>query len=1056
MASNNWQVDASGSWGTKSDWSGGVPLITDDVTIAVAGITVSIGSGVGAKAHTLLTTNSSLLLDGGKLETIQSATFDGAFSETSGVYTAAGQGAVFNQSFSLTGGSIDLVSGAAQINDGGTLSGTLSGAGGLDINAGNVYAFTGFACTTASIVIGANGGKLGLETNLKYTNDLTVLQNGVLDLFGHTLTLTGTSLLEGTIGFGVLSDYGTITLGATNVITTLDDGLGVSVIGSMLQEGNVALGATDSGAKIIVDSTGHYDINGNWNISDPSSVGSITNDGVFAKSFGGSSAIIAPSFSTVDQLQVAIGSLVLDGLVNSLSGTVSGAGTLGIGSPGSQFGETTLGSKLVLDVATVSQQNGIVVLNNALTYAGTWDQSGLAVLNLNGSAAKLTLTGHADFDGGTVTSYGGTLLLDSTVHAGNVTFGGPTTIDINAAFDQTNTITLGLSSNPTANIAAGATWLIEGDSSIVGSFGLIDNSGTFFDPNGSADSLVQPGVESTGDIKVNNSTLTLAGGNLLGGTLSGTGLLELAGGTTLESGLVATVAALTVVGSETYLAGNVTYSGNFGETGGNTVVDLGGHTLSLTGTAATTSLDLGLLTDGGTLSAAGHVVLGSFNIGGDASLVITGTGEQTGNLSLGPNSGPGTLDIAAGGSYVLDDDFNITGNTVDGSLVVAGTLSANGTGESLIEAQINETGLLQINDTLFELGDGGAFAGTVSGGGTLSLNDFGSNPTFDVLGTAKLTVAALDVGSNANLQLLGNLAYAGLFTELPGGTISLGADTLTLSGTAALQGIVNGTGGSGTGTLLATGVATLNNLNLEQTALLSVGGSTAQIGALTDNGEVVVQSAGTYTLDASGSIAGTGGLSVLGHLVANGDGTEIVAVATTVGGTLAVDLGSLTFSATVTDSGSIADNGASLTLAGAVVDNGVITANLGTVTVASAVSGGGGFVIGAGASLLDLSKGSAITASNTISFTAGGGLLEINDIASFGAHLANFSAGDSIELSGFNLSTLTHGWNAADTQLTVSDSSGDTLVLSFTTAQTPASITVGTSTTDSFVHITHI
>jgi hypothetical protein len=1115
MASKNWQVDASGSWSTGADWSGGVaPTNQDDATIAVAGITVSIGSGVAAVAHSLSTTYSVLDIKGGTLLTVQLAEFNGGFRESAGTFTAAGTGAIFNDGIDFTGGTIDVASGAAQINDGGTLAGTLIGSGGLDVNAGNVYIDSGFSCSLASIVVGASGGKLGLETNFSVANNLTVLQNGVLDLFGHTLTLSGASLLEGTVSLGSLAVTGTVTLGNPDAFTTLDDGLVVEVEGKMVQDGNVALGAPDAGAKINVGKTGQFDINGNWTITDPSSVGSIVNGGVLAKSFGGKSAIIDPSFSTTGKLEIEIGSLILNGLVNSLSGTISGAGTLGIGTLGDADSQTTLGTKLALDVGAVTQASGVLVLNSALSYAGIWGEVG-GVLNLNGSAAVLTLTGAADFDGGTVTSYGGTLLLDGAAQAGNVTFGGPTVLDINSTFDQTNTITFGLYSNPVANIADGAKWVVEGDSDIIGYFGQINiaDTGSFIDPNGSGDAIIQPEIDSNGIITVDNSTLTLAGTNDLAGTLSGTGLLELEGPTILAATSV-TVATLTVLNGDTELGGNLTYAGNFNEAGNDAVLDLDGATLSLSGTLSNASLDAGLLTDGGTLSVAGHVAIGNYSIGGGAELLITGSAEQTGTLNLSPGAGAGTLVIAQGATYVLDDDLAVTASAGFGTITIAGTEDVDGTGITIVQSAIDElaTGALVLNDTALQLYAGGAFAGKVSGVGTLALTGSAADTIYDLVSGVSLTASAIEVAGNANLDLLANISYAGLFTETAGGLVTLGTQTLTLSGTSVIGGTLAGPGGSSAGTLSATGTATIDAATVEQTAVLSITGTAAQYGAVTDNGLLLVAAAGKATINANSSISGTGAVSVAGGLFFKGDGTESVSTSVSVAGSLVVDSGTVAFSGPVAVAGSLTqetgtvslsgslgvtggltvdagtfsstgsvsvggsltiDSGTasmsgpvsvagkltldsgSLSLSGGVVDTGTIAANLGTLSVLSAVTGSGSFSVGGGGLL---HFGQAVAATDAVGFASGGGTLELTDLTNDGflAHIAGFSSGDLIDISGFDLASgITDTWNSADTVLSISDKDGASGTLTFSSAQNTLSITVGTSTATGFVTVTH-
>ncbi len=1004
MAQDVWTSNSGGSWGDSGDWSNGAPPEnTDDVVIDVAGITVTIGTGVAAAAETLEVTNSTLDIDGGTLFTVQSATFKGAFDMSAGTYTLTGFGASFYDPVNFSGGTIDALSGAVQLLDGGVLSGTLAGAGALDVVSGDTYVDAGFSATISSIVVGANSGELGFNTNFSYAKNFTVLQNGVVDLFGHTLTLSGPAMLEGVVSNGKLVDSATMTLGTPLFTTTLDNGLVLDVTGTVIQDGNVAMGANDSGAQIDVTKSGKYFLNSNWSLTNPGTVATISDAGLFEKEAGGKTSVVTASFTSTNTgtVDVQVGTMLLNGLVNSLSGTISGAGTLAVSG-----GQTTLSNKVTLGVSTFAQQGGLLVLNNALTYGGTWNLTG-GVLDLEKSAAKLTLNGLVNLDGGTLTSFGGTLAIDGTANFANVVIGGPTTLLINGTVDQTAAIGFGFSSNPTADIAAGANWVLEGDSAILGSFGLINNAGTFSDPNGSGDALVQCEFVNSGTLTVNNSTLTLAGINALGGKLTGTGLLDLAGNTQLESNVAITVAALAVDNAVTSLSGNLSYANMFSESGNNGILSLNGNTFTLTGL---TSLDGGVLTGGGTLVAAGATVVGNYAVGGATTLFISGTSEQSGNLNLDPTQGPGALVIAAAGSYTLDDDVNVYG---PGLLYNYGTLTASSTGTSDITAALfaESGGTIRVNDQTLQLGDGGSLAGSISGAGTLQLNTSGA--IYQIQSGLSITTGGLQVNGNVTLAMAANASYGGDF-QLNGGTIQLASNKLSLSGTTTISGgVLDGPGsGDGTGTLVASGSTTLSGLSVLAGAVLTVTGTAEQTGNIyigeqsgltvpASPEELVVAAGATYTLDANDSILNNGTLVVAGTLVASGDGSG--------------------------------------TLATTVVDNGVIAANLGTLDVLSAVGGSGAFSIGTGG-LLQFAASATFGGSNDINFTAGGGALTLDDPATFAATLVNFSTGDSIGLNDFSATSLAGSYaNSGHTEITFSDTQGDSVTLTFSTAQTLSS-----------------
>jgi hypothetical protein len=124
------------------------------------------------------------------------------------------------------------------------------------------------------------------------------------------------------------------------------------------------------------------------------------------------------------------------------------------------------------------------------------------------------------------------------------------------------------------------------------------------------------------------------------------------------------------------------------------------------------------------------------------------------------------------------------------------------------------------------------------------------------------------------------------------------------------------------------------------------------------------------------------------------------------------------------------------TITTTVVDSGVISANLGTLDLIGAISGTGLFAIGTGG-LLQFANTATFGNAASIGFTSGGGALVLDDPTAFAGVLENFSTGDNIGLAGFDPSTLTGGYaNGADTEITFSDAHGDSVTLTFSTAQT--------------------
>ena len=523
------------------------------------------------------------------------------------------------------------------------------------------------------------------------------------------------------------------------------------------------------------------------------------------------------------------------------------------------------------------------MFNAAQAYAGNWTMSG-GVLDLNARAAVLTLNGHASFDFGTLTGFGGTLVLNGPAELGNVTIGGPDKLAVNGTLTQTGTIQFGQSSNPTAVIAAKASWLIDADSSILGQFGLITNNGVLWDRNGSGSAVIQAELVSTGTL-IADSTLQLEGDSALSGTLSGTGLLDLsAGGITLESGLAIKVAALDV-STTVVLGGNLADANVVSQFAGN--IDSAGYTLALSGTA---SLDGGVLSGGGTLAASGTTTVGGYDVTGAATLLISGTADQSGNLTVADGSGAGTLSVAAGAAYNILDDFAIAGA---GTVIVAGKLTESGTGTAVIAAGVRlaSAGLLTANDRTVLLTGGGSLAGTLAGTGNVDL----AGGSFALAAGLDATSATLEVSGGATASLLANQSYGGDFISI-GATLALGADTFSLTGTAGLG---NNTVLTGSGTLVASASATLAAVSVQGSATLLLHGVAQQLGVISVGNPDNTPSTASFSI-------GNGGSDTLAvNAGIQGDGTLTVGSG---GALIAASNGLSQISTTITDQGTIAAN----------------------------------------------------------------------------------------------------------------------------------------------------
>jgi hypothetical protein len=211
---------------------------------------------------------------------------------------------------------------------GGSLSGTISGAGLLAVTAGTVTLSAGGTLTAASLDLGP-GATLALAESTAFAGSFNSAgRSGTasLTLAGNTLTLSGTTTL-GSAGTFAVSGAGGLTLGGTATLdhVTADAGAALTVTGSASQGGTVTLGDAAGTASLAIASSGIWDITANGGITG-TGASTITNAGLFEKTKGTGASTISAAFSNTGTLEVTSGSLVFTGgFINS--GTIIGTET---------------------------------------------------------------------------------------------------------------------------------------------------------------------------------------------------------------------------------------------------------------------------------------------------------------------------------------------------------------------------------------------------------------------------------------------------------------------------------------------------------------------------------------------------------------------------------------------------------------------------------------------------------------------------------------------------------------------------------------------------------
>lgn len=468
------------------------------------------------------------------------------------------------------------------------------------------------------------------------------------------------------------------------------------------------------------------------------------------------------------------------------------------------------------------------------------------VLTLGGAGAGSALiTGN----GRVVAANGLTLSNDASTYTGSTTFNG-----VN-----------GVANNYFTSIA---------DLGVASSLGapttVLDGTIVFNQASQYSDNIIYIG---DGHSSNRNWRITGSGANIRNrgtGTLTITG--DVAGGATF----VAESADIALMG--TLSGNNFSFSGNAGRT-----VTLGGLN-TFTGNASIGTITIGaeILADKGLASSLGAG--NTISLGSNGALSYIGSGASTdrdwtvSGFGAILNNGTGALDLSGGSAFVAGnpvDTLTLGGsfagdNTFAGVISGAGHLTADGAGAWVLSGANTFSGNVTVNSGTLRAGSSSAFGtptGFIVNGGTLDLGGFdltapsltGSGGTV-ALGASTLTVAGVDAQTYA-----GGITGSGGLTKTRAGTLTLtGASTYTGATTIAggkLALDFSGAGGPASNILSASSSLVLSG------GILEVQGAAGETNSQSFNGVAV--NAGSNTVRAISGAGGTVNLN-LGAITRNG------------------------------------------------------------------------------------------------------------------------------------------------------------------------------------------
>ena len=701
-------------------------------------------------------------------------------------------------------------------------------------NSGGFYTDGGSTVTVSGTLTNISSGFVYLESSGDVLNVGSLTNNGeVYITTGATLNITGGAAITDVLAGSSFYVLGTLNAGGSNALATL-----TTVAGTLVWENGQTL--TDTVPLLTINSGGSLEV------------------------YSGSTLLVASLSNS--------GNLYTDA-----KGTVTISGTFTNTSTGFVYLES---SGDVLNVATLTNSGTVYV----------------------DPAATLNLTGAASTNSKTITLDSGGIL---EISASKVTISGDGIIDLIGA----GNIIEGAASADVLTLAKGGT--IEGSGNIgnnlmgLNNQGIIDaqqtgspliiqavgttsNSGTMEATLGATLQL-DAGTytqTSTGAIIASETGSVLSTVNLESGVVINDGKLTITG-TTATINLVGTIPTLTLNGvsisgtgaleladgSTTTLLGTITNTStiDLNSTGDTSTLSIGATSVTLSGTGKIILASNGKDVITGVSSSDtlhnGNTIEGPGNIGdGVIGLVNTGTIEtvahQTGNTEIdaGTNgfNNQGTVEAVASTTLYIDNASgqfqNFSGTTLTGgTYVVDGILEFDGASITTDAASITLSGASAKIENSTNSANALTNLNTIASGGTFdiitqtftTIGNFTNNGTLDVGTSSKFIIPTADTLTNFSGSTLTGGAYNVTGTlEFAGANIVTNDASITLTGTKAL--IENSTNSTNA-------LAGFNNNEAGATFALASAAKFTTAGNFTNSGTLNVGTGSLFAVGASGA-----------------------------------------------------------------------------------------------------------------------------------------------------------------------------------------------------------
>ncbi len=886
---------SGGSWSDASNWeTGTVPTTTDDVIIItdqLIGLTpsypVTINAPAVAQSLTMndygtLFTHSPTLINHNTL-TIGAGGISlsaDAILKNFGTLSVGGLAEVLQQASLQNSGLITLAQGGDFLDTSSiTNSGTIEIVGGtLDVE----------------VAVANSGGVIKIDPGATLKLNGAAIDGGTIT-DNNTIDVTGASTID---------DRATLNNGAatveSGVTLTLD---GMTVNGTTI---------TDKGTIVLdhtVTLTGGATIEG----ASGSALGTITSDGTLE--VAGAAELLNDTLTNTDaiiqvddsQPLTLSGTELIGGIINDFSGLVggkidvagdskiAGTSTTDANLNGNGTGTVQFDAALTLDYVKL---NDITLENGLLTIKDTVEVAG-AVTLLNDTVTNTGATLQVDDD--QILTLSGTTINGGTINDFSSTAGGKIDVTVASTIADTSTAAEanlnGAGAGSTVQLDAALTLDYVKLNDITLENGLLTIKDTV--EVAGAVTLLNDTVTNTGaTLQVDDGqTLKLNGTTINGGTIndfSGPlgGKIDVTGNSKIDDGATLNSGAVTVEPGVTLTLDGMTVNGTTLTDKGTIVLD---DTVKLTGGATiegASGAALGTITNNGTLEVAGAAELlddtltntgGIIQVDDSQTLTLSGT-EIIGGI-INDFSGP------LGGKIDVTGDSKIdSGATLNhGFMTVENNLTLTLDGMTVNGTTLTDKGTIVLDDTVNLTG-----GATIEGASGSALGTITNNGTLEVSGAAELlndtltnTGGIIQVDDSQTLTLSGTKIIGGIINDFSGplgGKIDVTGDSKIDSGATLNNGFV----------MVESGVTlTLDNVTVNGTVFNDlVTGGTVQI----DSGDTLAFNGATInggTLNISGELDSTGISFITGATIVNVSHIDVIS------GTLTIDPAPATNSGTI-------------------------------------------------------------------------------------------------------------------------------------------------------------